>query len=797
MNSNSNNNNITTNFAEDSTVEVLSFPKMSEDDITVRDTAIPDFLAKPFLVSQLSWNISSLSNALLFSSSVSTMLNSNTYWTNKTQAFNLLRGTFCVRVSINASPFQQGRLLLHYLPAERNMSLLSPAYVPMHNATIATKTTQPSIELDCRSTVAIMKIPYVGPFNFYEVKTAKYDWGTFYISVLSPLLTGALGENTIDVATHVWFEDFELAAPLVPQMKMSLPKKKKNKSYSVVAGESKMAAMGPLQSTLSTVGTIAGALGTIPVLAPLCATVEWAADIGAGIASIFGWSKPVLTIVPGIMAKQTQRYSATADGADTSMPLALTYNNRIKTTDCCSIRDNDEMSFPFLKQVASLTAVASWSDTALAGTNIYSHLIGPNNLFESSTKVVGLHTAGYRSGPPIYTLSNLFRFWRGGIKVRISIPKTDFHSGRLQITWTPSSLITATPTLSTAVVSLREIVDIREGNEFEFVLPFYMGSNYLETANANIFSSVYSGQLDVVVLNALRSPETASSNVNLLFYFSGADDFEFQCPQSGPLMPFSPQMDKGESAPVIVKEVIGGDPVHTLDTLTSELSIGEHFMSIKQLLSRYNLVNSSTAISGSVLTNSSLTYWPYHTNVTSLYPGTGTLNNQAIGGDAYTYLSPMYAFYRGGMRVMVNPVTTGNAIAVMCDPLKYPSGAPCVGVTFTPGSGYFGNSNWPLVGNSAPYSCGLALSDGVLGEYYQVPYYAPTHCSLNVQTVNVTPLPAINACPVDFSQSRGNITIVPIGGTLDLTKLSMFRACADDFQFMYFIGTVPVLQSYV
>jgi hypothetical protein len=713
---------------------------------------------------------------------------SNTIWNNKIDGFGLVRGTFCAKLFCNANPFQQFRLLLHYLPSAS--SYTDPSYVAMHNATIATKTTQKHVELDARMTSVTLKMPYIGPYTFFDRKSQLVDWGTFYVSVISPYSSGVSGLASVDVGLYIWFEEFELAAPLCPQSSIK-GRRPKNRNVVKLSGEADTKP-GPVSTTLRAVSGFARGVADVPMLGTFAKEVSWAADIAAGIASYFGWSRPLLTTAPGVMTRQMNRYSANSDGIDSSYPLALSYSNKLAVTDCCTVVEEDEMSFAYLKTIPSLVEQSPWFSSNATGTSLYNKLISPVSIRQVSTKTVGSKVTTYGTGPPINYLSQHFGMWRGSIKLRISLVKTEFHTGRLQITWTPYSNVGSlvVPTLGTSLASLREIVDISCTNEIELTLPYYNSSNYLPT-------DVPSGRLDIFVLNDLRQPETCADNINLLFYYSGGPDFEFQAPITTGNITFSPQVGGCEP---IVDEVVGGDPSHSLSTMYSSLSVGEHFTSVKQLISRFSVVNSAGSLFGTPPAGQPVFFfWPWVTGVFSMVPGTGAIGAPFVGGDIYSYISPLYAYYRGSMHVALVPSSAASGqpvvIEAFVDLLNARTSGNVSGSAQVQGIGTTGSSSWFLgpAGVSNMGGCGNVVSDHGSNLFCHVPYYGLCHASLC--TTTSTP-GVINPRPNDTTQAQGVLKFYYASNT-NATSLSVLRAAGDDFQFCNFVSTVPYLITYV
>lgn len=696
----------------------------------------------------------------------------------------MTRSTMVLRLQINATPFHQGKLLLHFLPAvsmHGSIVGVEDNYVGMHNWSLTTRTMQPSVELDCRETAVEMRVPYIVPVDYYLLGTAdtlvpKVERGSFYLSVLAPLRAG-LSASNIDYTLWVSFEDVELVAPLVPQSGRGGRRKG-------LASQKEAAAMAntPVANALSVAGKVASTLGAIPMLSAVATPASWVLNAAAGLASAFGWSKPTNGNIIGATSRQFNRYAATSDGCESAYPLAMSSTNHVTTTTCKSITDEDEMSFSFLKAVPAYVETINWAFDKAQGASLLSKAIGPRTIYSRAPLTRGSTTVYLDSMPPFAYISSHFLQYRGSIKVRIRIAKTDFHSGRLQITFTPRTTTTVTPTVTSAFYSLREVIDIRAGNEMEFTLPFMSAVPYLPV-------DAVMGQLDVVVLNKLRAPETVAQSVDLLFYYSAGEDFELAVPGYSPTTtnwpPFSPESFGRDVASdmSLVAEGIGGTPVVRADLNAAEHCVGEYFASIRQILARFNRVWSNVAFTPGAFT----AVWPYFTAAQTLNTD-GTIRTPQFGGDPYTFYAAMYAYYRGGMRIQVDlSGAVGATTATLTPEQLQPATAPIKASTSL--NGLSGAITWQGSALTAP--CGSSIADSSVGLVaYEVPYYAKTPVS-NVVITSYTVVPTTINNTLEYTMPQSCVSIESQSTPL------LYRAIAEDFQFTYFIGCPPLRRSTV
>lgn len=755
---------------------------------------IKDFLAKPQLVSPAYsiWNTDTalLPTTTLDSYNVNTEL--VTAWTEKLKGFGYWRGTVHIRVTINAQPFQAGRLLLHFLP---NVASRDASFEAMHNAHLVTKAQQPSVELDCTMTSAELAIPYISPNDAITISSGDPQFGVFYLSVLMPLRVGTTSATSVPYAVYMWFTDVELYAPLLPQSGTGASSRVATK---VISHEEalKIVESRAVSTGLSMSSKVLDSLSGVPLLSSFCKPAAWVADSAAKVAYTLGFAKPdnISQMIP--VHRSIDKYSATGSGQTNAFPLSLTHNNAISLTDRFALNDADEMSFEFLKKTEVPYRFCSWTSTTLAANDETPSAGGPltflmnPGLFSIDGQTIKTSvTVNWRVGHPIWYLSKLFALWRGGVNIRFSFAKTPFHTGRLELTYIPHSTGSTVPDLTTSTLAFREIIDLSLGTDFSFKIPYMLPVDWL-------YMSEYSGKLYLRVLTPLRAPDTCDSTINFLTYVSALDDFEFAAPNgciassqynTGRAVPFSPQTGIGNSA-------VMPDSLHI-----AERSVGERFTSIRQLLSRMSPIcyksNPFTAGDGT-----NLCIWPWFSSVTSA--STTAVVSGNSGGDVFSYFSPMYAYYRGSMNVRNTNnlstvsnttlgVNTGSNTAFLGPNMFGVAQAPItVGVTNFSTNAWVGNVDWSLSSISLP-GIGTTWSDSNTGPpTWHVPYYCARKLSYTTQAYNA-------ATDIIPNTPDTPITSLQLTAYAGFKYVSLSRAIGEDFQFTYFLGCPPLIVSYV
>lgn len=742
---------ITTVFVDEGEVDSNPMSVVPTDSHERESSDIKDFLAKPVLVSAIQWGVASTLSTTLFNQTIGPDLLSNVKWAAKLEGWNMIRAKACFRFMINAQPFQQGMLYAHFVPnyVDRGSP---PNLMNLTTPRVASWSQHPGIEMTAGTSAAEIKIPYIAPTRYFSLDGTGISWGSLFLSVYSRLDDGT-GSATADISVYQWWEDVELSAPMTTNS---------FKSSSISDKEARiMASTGSVSSALRAVGKAANALTSIPFITDYAKTTAWAADNLAGLASHFGYSKPVSEDSNLTSARQLMRYGATSDGSNTAFPLALRSDNKLKTLTDLSIRGEDEMSFNFLKQVPFCYDQANWTVLTAVGGTLLSTYIAPSAIYNSYTITSGGHGNTFRIFPPFGYLAKAFSLWRGTIRMRLKFIKTQFHTGRVEILWQPTINTVTTPLDTESQFCLREIVDIRYADEITLDLPWMLPYDY-----ANI--SDFSGKVTVRVLNQLRAPSTCCDTIQMLTWFSGGPDFELEGPIYGGAGSGGVPFLGGNSLP---SSSLGLTPAPNLSIVPAESSVGEHFNSVKQLLLRNSPLYS---YQGVTITNGCYRVWPWF--VSGAGTNVGVITKPLFGGDTFSFISPMYGFYRGSVNITDVRYTALGKKAW----LSYlASGAPV-----DPGTDLitqFIDFSDPAVTPS--YGLGAVIADEGPGyATFNVPYY-------NTNRMSFVTIIAANSIPAFATDPAVALTV----STSLTTTPGLFRSVGDDYQLSYFINTPPLL----
>jgi len=78
-------------------------------------------------------------------------------------------------------------------------------------------------------------------------------------------------------------------------------------------------------------------------------------------------------------------------------------------------------------------------------------------------------------------VSRLFQFWRGSLRYHVRVVASGFHSGRMLISWEPSSTYNSTDPVVTLSNRMSMVVDIQETTDVYFTIPYMSRRPWLRT----------------------------------------------------------------------------------------------------------------------------------------------------------------------------------------------------------------------------------------------------------------------------------------------------------------------------
>lgn len=636
--------NDTTVFVDDGNVVVRDPSHVAHIDDTIlqmQDTnfdeqSIKTFLSRPIILRQGNFNITDTYSFLdSMSMPYAALTSANAVmWREKLRGIFGIRMDMKFRLVVNANRFQQGRYAMGWVPLagpKRTTSSLKEISVNnSHVATLVQRTTIPRVEVDLASdTVAELVVPFVSSRTFYNLNavlaaTNEYPLGFLNIYPYSPLVSPA-GSTVAGYTLYVSFENVHLFGASSPQSGLK-------RHVRIADKEVSQKASGPISSVSQAISKGFKEFANIPLLSTYATGISWVADRVTNVASVFGWSKPLAGDSMAKMLIMQAPNHNTIDGDSDARAMSYLTKPGVVAFAGASGTDYDEMDFSYIVRKPAWFNTMTWSNTMVSGTILTNGTIGVMPYHQTTV----LSSNNYQ---PVAFVASFFQFWRGSMRFRFKVVKTEFHSGRISVAFYPGNAL-ATYTGGEPYVH-RQIVDIRDSVEFEFVVPFISDAPWLDTRTGNLIFTV---------VDPLVHPATVSSSITILCEVSGGEDFEVAVPNP-PLnitpTVFTPQSGLTNENSLITMN-IGNTSIVADPIVATSLAVGDKITNFRSFLKRYTPLR--------YLDNSNATGTKFNGASVAMYTdAVYTVLNvppaNYIRADHYSIVLSCYAISRGGVRI--------------------------------------------------------------------------------------------------------------------------------------------------
>jgi len=540
---------------------------------------------------------------------------------------------------------------------------------------------------------------------------------------------------------------------------------------------------GPISGIASAVSKGFREFGTIPALSEVAGTISWISDRIARTANMFGFSKPTQgdSLTKFVLLNNSNH--SQVDGDSEARSLAFISKPGVSLNHGLSGSSIDEMDFSYIARKYAYFNQFNW--TLLSTGVIFTQKVHPGVNVPASTGI---------SFPPVCYLASFFSYWRGSLKYRFKIVKTEFHSGRIQICFYPTDESVFT---SSSYYVNRQIIDIREHNEIEVIVPYISRYPY-----ATIATSESIGTLTIEVVDALVAPATVNNYVTFLCEISGGDDFEVAQPRDNnfALTYAIPQSGLNETSKSI-SFCIGNSVVKANPITASALVVGDKISSLRSFLKRYVLIrpNSGVAASTSRPTASLINMTPDLLTVL----GNGTITYSYVP-DNIALWAPCYALWNGGIRIKDN-----IDVATSTTPTNISFSNTATAILY-PANNALSTQLHPINNDNLPMQSGINLNTIVQNInvnpsiVVEIPQYTKNLSRCVADVISITQDTSASYQQYQYSGSNSNARLyvaapVSLGPTpaslLNYNLHNVYRALADDAQLSTFISIPPVVSA--
>lgn len=590
-----------------------------------KDSMVSDFLSRPerTITGTLTTTDTGAKSEGIFPYDALTILR-----LSKLSGYMLFKGTLHFKLETNPSTFQAGRYLLGWMPYEgapaNNTTL---AFYQMHTFNATTYTQLPHVEIDLSTTTSVeLIIPYSsvrdGWFTKQDLTSVA---GRLFLAPYSALVAGS-GVTSCTFTIWTWFTDIEVACPTVSWQ-------------SGIEDEQELNAIGPISAPLAHASRLASSLSWIPQLSPFAGPTAWFLRAASMAATSFGFSKPLSLKPTRTVNELKSGPTANSDTAMSAVVLSPFSTNSVNLSG-----NVDEMSIDFIKQQFAYVSRYTVSTSDAVGAVIATIDNDPGGFFTIVTP------SNYLAFAPVALLARNHYWWRGDLLMRFKIVKSRFHAGRLLISWTPSTNLTAGGPIDinkTTYVQ-RLIVDISTTQEFTVKCPYTSPLPWTEQTQST-------GYLTIFVLEKLVAPTEVSSSITLLMEVAASENFDFAQPIQERWEPAVP--------PVVFQSGLTPLGESKPGRHLTQTTIGEVSTSIRTLMKSDRWLipvapDGSTPIEpGPSPTHNAFYVRPYY-NAINAWSGAAT-NRGLYRVDTISYWAVCYARQSGSIRLMIS--TDGSA----------------------------------------------------------------------------------------------------------------------------------------
>jgi len=616
-----------------------------------------------------------------------TLYLSNAAVQNKLQNYKLIKGNMVLNFYVNGTKFHAGMLLAaySYMSTNNEGSPLAQQY-------LVTRSQRPKLMLNVSTNNSgCMCLPFFYPMQFIAVTGPTIpteEMGFVTIDSFDALTQLSGGTDAVHISCFAHMEDVKVAAPTTFPVALSGPVDFPIYFVPEPQASDEYKSDGPISSVASAVASAAGQLSIVPVLRPFALATQMGATAIGGIASLFGFSRPIQLANVSPMRNFPVSSLALCDAFDTSQKLTATGKQEI-TVDprTVGLDDTDEMSIDFIVRRESYVTSFPWTVSQPNDTTIFSMIVTPTADVRSNSGT------GRRVNPTALSYaSRCFEEWSGSIRYRFQVVGTQFHRGRLAFIYCPSGgpIVPAEDPFNT---TFNVIMDLDETRDITIEVPWQQDRPYrpvLEDLNTTDFTNgdpvslsafrfFQNGVFTIRVVNTLVTPD-ATLPIRILVSVSAGDDFqlmnpngkqvsryqEFEAlPSSGEadlLYLFTPEPQSALQQTPSIENSPLRDPnyIRLVDTTAVPLDqkplmyYGEKIMSIRQLIKRYTMYRYFT---DNTTTNQAAVTIFF--KAMPLPPGadpdgpdrTSTLDAYTYVGTTYlNYFRRCYAGWRGSIR---------------------------------------------------------------------------------------------------------------------------------------------------
>lgn len=606
-------------------------------------------------------------------------------WNQRLSGAYGIKFSIVFTLQVAASPFHQG-LLTSAFQYGSCQAGTNTKYRRLSNP--ASVTNLPHVRMDLsETTMTELKVPFLYGNEFYPVSGTDQFQGVYGAWGLAQILgyqaVAALAAPTFKVSVQLY--DIELfgadnnaSTTITLQAGMMVKEARETQIIS---------------KSLHTAAKVGNFVAKyVPALSAIAGPTAWALDIAGGVASFFGFSRPLIKEPPMTIYRGATAYEHNVDLPARSAAIGLMSTNTLAISTNFGASTIDEMALKFITSQFSQILAGRVSTTNVHSSVIYATTVSPsvmwfrtpatapycNVVFPRDSAALISASGNCFLPSSLMNIASYFRLWRGSFIFRITFAKTKYHAGRYMISFNPkttlvysqsSTAITTVdgPEVNTSIVQpygYSQIMDLKDGNVFEFSVPYFCEQPYL-----TFFSSM--GSVSIVCIDPLQAPSTVTASVPFLIEVAGGEDFELADFQGSGFIPVQNGTIYLQSGDISV----ANKPIlHSSTSTPCQDTIGECITSVKQMIQHPTFTSSTVAPGATSYCWIPPWYWNSVPDILGAAPTVPLAAAQTWTGAGITctMLSTMYAFARGSSDFHAYLYNTTEAVSHVLSQNAYP-----------------------------------------------------------------------------------------------------------------------------
>lgn len=487
------------------------------DQVAKIDSSLGSFMERPLEVASYDWVVG---QPLLETLNPWKVYFDNPLVQKKIDNFKLARCRLHVKAVISGTGFHYGRVIAAYNPVPGGDQVtVDRNFIEQDLVALSQK---PHIFLNPTTNQGgEMCLPFFYRKNYVDLTRFEFDdLGQIDFKSFGNLQTVNASSDSVVITVYAWTEDLSLTMPTETLVSQS--------------GTMDEFGMGIVSKPASAVAKAAGALERVPIIGVYARATEMVANAVSGIAQLFGYSRPPIVSDIQLYKPMPQGNLANVDAPDATVPLSMDSKAEL-TIDSRTVGLDgvDQMSIKSIVTRESYLTSFQWASTDNPAGLLWNCRVNPSLYSEFGTE---FHMT------PMCLMANMFKYWKGSIKYRFQVVCSDFHKGRLVLSFDPN----ASSTGINYNAKYNRVIDLAKDRDFEIICGWGQAEPFLEVFQPSSGAVIYAddtvltdqtsterwnGTIQLSVVNRLVSPE-GGAPVRVNVYVSMCDDYKFGEPSA-------------------------------------------------------------------------------------------------------------------------------------------------------------------------------------------------------------------------------------------------------------------------